>query len=190
MQKGQVQTFLSEILCNIHFDYEKCLQWITNLEIQFGYISIAQYIRVIEMLVFTREMKDELLALAFHKMNYSNYEYYFEECVLMKDLYQKIFLLMMVDFVADYLRNKTCRSTIHKDFIIWEVIARFYLEEHLRIEPHDLQFDDFNEHSAKHKIYRFFLNKNIDIQAKIDFHQNKLTYIETLHRYFSNYLNL
>lgn len=169
--------FISEIVQQLHFNFDQCYSWIENLEQKFGYISMAQYIRITEMLNFERESKDKLLHLAFEKMDYGNYESFFELSYNIPDLYQKIFLLIMIEYVADYLKKKS--------FIVWEVIARYYMEEHLRLCPYDFQLDDIgSDHSSKKRIYNFFKYKNIDLQAKLNFYAQSPTIFEMIMQYF------
>ena len=85
---------LESIVQNINFDYENCLCWIQNFNGQFGYITMAQYVRIIESKPFCRITKDELLRIAMLKMDFGCYENFFVFSKDMSELYQKIFLLI------------------------------------------------------------------------------------------------
>jgi hypothetical protein len=181
MNPISVRNHLSDIVQILNFNYDQCLSWIENFDSKFGYVSMAQYIRVVEMLNLEREQKDKLLRLAFDKMDYGNYEMFFEMSFNIAELYQKIFLLIMIEYVADYLKRKS--------FIVWEVIARYYMEEHLRLDPNDFQLDDYgSDFSSKRKIYLFFTKKNIDLQEKLNFHTQTPSFFEMIMQYFNQTL--
>jgi hypothetical protein len=168
---------LVELVKNINYNYEQCLHWIIHLQEKFGYITLGHYIRIIEMQEFCREMKDNLLIRAFKKMDYSVYEDFFESPKSLNDLYQRIFILMMIEYVSQYLRLQT--------FFIWEVIAKFYIEEHLRLLPFDFQLiDSSNVHSTKNKIYRFFEDREINLQQKISIYIPHSSMYDSIMDYF------
>lgn len=141
----------------VNFDTLK--DYVLNSNVKFGYISIANFIRNTEMMDIERHEKDILLSFALRKMDYGKYETFFSESMNLHDLYQKIFLLIMIEYVSDYLNIK--------NFIVWNVIARYYVEEHIRLSPHDFNLQTCSSSTPKGKIYAFFVKKNIDIQSKL-----------------------
>lgn len=175
MEKKKI--LISELVQMIQFNFDQVFQWLTTLDAKFGYISMAQYIRIIETLDMERGQKDILLNIAFEKMDYGNYETFFSFSHDLNDLYQKIFLLIMIEYVSEYVKKKS--------LIVWEVIGRYYIEEHFRLCPYDQQLDDIgSEQSSKRKIYKFFVKKNIDLQAKLNFFTQSPTLFEMVMQYF------
>ena len=173
----QTKSILRSIVQNINMDYEQCLTWIINFEQKFGYVTLGHYIRLIEMREFCREMKDQLLHCAFKKMDYGIYEDFFESPKTLHQLYQKIFMLMMIEYIGQYLGLQ--------NYIVWEVIAKFYIDEHLRLLPFDYQlFDGSNFHSTKNKIYRFFDSKGINLQHKISIYIPQSSMYDSIVEYF------
>jgi hypothetical protein len=165
------------VFSNLHFNFEQCLEWIENFDGKFGYISMAEYIRIVEMLSFDRQSKDQILNKAFDKMDYGNYENFFRMSYNINELYQKIFLVIMIEYVTDYLKKPS--------FIVWEVVARYYMEEHIRIQPYDLSLDDMGyEPTSKHRIFKFFKSKKIDLQQKLDFYTKNPTLFSMIMEYF------
>lgn len=170
---------ISDMVHLYQFKFEQIYEWIINLESKFGYISMGQFIRIIETIDLEREQKDSLLNIAYDKMDYGNYESYFQLSYDIQELYQKIFLLMMIEFVADYIKKKS--------YIVWEVIARYYMEEHVRFCPYDNRLDDLGSNqSSKGRIYNFFLKKNIDLQGKFNFLTQSPSMFEMVLQYFYN----
>jgi hypothetical protein len=168
---------ITDLVKLIQCNFEQISEWVIHIEQKFGYISIAQYIRIIEVLNLSREEKDKLLSLALDKMDYANYESYFEYSHDLGDLHQKVFILIMLEYVSDYLKKK--------NWIVWEVIAKYYIEEHLRLCPWDINLDDFgSENTPKRRIYNFFLKKNIDIQTKVNIYTQTPTLFEMIIHYF------
>lgn len=184
-EQDNLRMHLQDIVKNKNFNYDKCLEWIVNYDQKFGYITMACYIRIIEMKEFCRSMKDELLKCVIQKMNFSNYENFFGMCRDINELYQKIFMLMMVEQVILYIHGlspqKDCK---YPSFIVWEVIARYFIEEYFRLSPHDTQLNTTSDYSNKSKIYDFFKNKNIDIQEKMNLFTQKKTFYESIIEYF------
>jgi len=184
-----LRTHLQEIVKNKNFNYEQCLDWIINYNEKFGYITMACYIRIIEMKEFCRSMKDELLRCAIQKMNFSQYENFFSMNRDINELYQKIFMLMMVEQVVLYIHSlvpELTKDKKHVSFIVWEVIARYFIEEFYRLSPHDMQMNlkNVDDFTNKSKIYHFFLTKNIDLQDKINLYTQKKTFYESIIEYF------
>lgn len=177
---SQTQNYIksSDIVQLIQWNYEQIYDWVNLIDQKFGYISMSQYIRIIECLNLSRQEKDILLKVALDKMDYAKYESYFEYSHDLGDLYQKLFILIMIEYVSDYLRKKS--------YIVWEVIAKYYIEEHLRLSPCDLRLDDFGstDTTPKRKIYKFFCEKNIDIQTKVNMYTQTPTLFEMVIQYF------
>jgi hypothetical protein len=192
---------LQNIIQNINFDYEQCLEWIRAFDGKFGYITMAQYIRIIESKPFTRREKDHLLRNAMIKMDFGCYENFFIPSQTIPDLYQKIFMLIMIEYLFDYMtqeiqveerRIEETRSYFYQHkplvkfstFIVWEVIARYFIEEHQRLSPYEIQMFNSNEYSSLRKIYDFFLTKNIDLQEKMNYYIQKESFFESIVNYF------
>ena len=172
---------LESIVLNINFDYENCITWIYNFEGKFGYITMAQYIRIIESKPFHRMAKDDLLMKAMAKMDFGCYENFFVPSKTIPELYQKIFMLIMIEYLFDYMSS---RNNKLESYIVWEVIARYFIEEHQRLSPYDFDMNNSNEHSSKRKIYNFFLTKNVDLQEKMNYHTQQQTLFEGIINYF------
>ena len=151
-------------------------EYVSNPSLRFGYISVANFIRSTEMMDIERREKDALLSCALGKMDYGKYETFFEESRNINDLYQKIILLTMIEYVSNYLNMK--------NFIVWEVIARYYIEEHLRLCPYDFWLQSFSSTTPKGKIYSFFIKKNIDIQSKLHIYTHIPSFFEMIVSYF------
>jgi hypothetical protein len=191
-----IKTFLQEIVKNVNYNYEQCLEWIINCTNKFGYVTMACYIRIIEMKEFCRNMKDELLKLALVNMNFGNYENFFSMCKDVNELYQKIFMLMMIEQVFMYMKN-LCNTLAeqkkYESYIVWEVIGRYFIEEYYRLCPHE-NFETGNERSnqntmdlsCKSKIYHFFQTKNIDLHDKMKLHTKQKNFYESIIEYFYN----
>jgi hypothetical protein len=169
---------LQSMVQNINFNYEDCVFWINNFNGRFGYITIAQYIRIIETKSFCRLAKDDLLIRAFSKMDFGSYENFFASSKTLQELNQKIFMLIMVEYAFEHINKK------ESSYIIWEVIARYYIEEYQRLIPYDFEMNTSNEHSSKNKIYNFFLTKNIDLQEKMNHYTHHKTFFENIIDYF------
>lgn len=168
---------LRSIVQNINMDYEQCLNWIIHFDQKFGYVTFGHYIRLIEMREFCREKKDDLLRRAFKKMDYGIYDDFFESSKTLHQLYQKVFILLMIEYVSQYLGIET--------FIVWEVIAKYYIEEHLKLLPFDFQLiDGSNHHSTKNKIFRFFQEKDINLQHKISIYVPNSSMYDSIIEYF------
>lgn len=177
MQKRQTRNILSEIVKNVNYDYDQCLNWIIHFEDNFGFSTLGHYIRIIEMKEFCREMKDQLLIQAFRKMDYSMYEDFFESPKSLNDLYQRVFMLMMIEYLSIYLQVQT--------FIVWEVIAKYYIDEHLRLSPFDFQLiDSSNVSSTKNKIFRFFNERQINLQHKVSIYVPNSSMYDSIIEYF------
>jgi hypothetical protein len=170
---------LNNIVQNINYDYEKCMEWLTHFNDNFGYITMAQYIRIIESKSFTREEKDELLKIAILKMDFGCYENYFIESKNISELYQKIFMLITIEYIFDYISSHQEKKITN--YIIWQVIAKYFVEEHQRLMPYDYcDMIDSNPYSSRRKIFDFFLNKNIDIQDKMNHHIKRNTFFGSI----------
>ena len=173
---------LQSMVQNINFDYDDCLKWINNFDGKFGYITMAQYIRIIESKSFCRVSKDELLKRASWKMDFGCYENFFSPSNDIPELNQKIFMLIMIEYVFEHI-NTNKKDT---SYIVWEVIARYYIEEYQRLSPYDFDMKIANEHSSKRKIYNFFISKNIDLQDKMNYYTHRKTLFENIINYFYN----
>jgi hypothetical protein len=171
---------LSNIIQNINFSLDECKTWIRHFEEEFGYITMAHYIRVIESRNFDREEKNELLGLAIRKLNFSIYEGFFESCRNLDQLYQKIFMLIMIQHVFEYFHIQS--------YFVWMVIARYYIEEHHLLSKDD-SICDYNPDTNKGKIFWFFKKKNIDLQEKFEYHQQKPNLFEFIVNYFKSHSN-
>lgn len=171
---------LGSIVQNINFDYEDCLEWILNFNEKFGYITMAQYIRIIESKSFCRVAKDDLLRRAISKMDFGCYENFFSSSKNISELHQKIFMLIMIEYVFEYINNDKTKTS----YIVWEVIARYFIEEYQRLSPYDFDMNNSNEHSSKSKIYNFFKRKNIDLQQKMDYYAHHKSLFENIMDYF------
>ena len=172
---------LESIVQNINFDYEKCITWIYNFDEKFGYITMSQYIRIIESKSFHRMAKDDLLMKAVSKMDFGCYENFFVPSKNITELYQKIFMLIMIEYLFDYISRMDKKIS---SYIVWEVIARYYIEEHMRLSPYDMEMNDSNSYSSKRKIFDFFLTKNIDLQDKINILTQRTNLFEGIIQYF------
>jgi hypothetical protein len=172
---------LESIVLNINFDYDNCISWIYKFEGKFGYITMAQYIRIIESKSFHRMAKDDLLMKAMAKMDFGCYENFFVPSKNIPELYQKIFMLIMIEYLFDYMSS---RNNKLESYIVWEVIARYFIEEHQRLSPYEFDMNNSNEHSSIRKIYNFFLSKNIDLQEKMNYHTQHQTLFEGIINYF------
>jgi hypothetical protein len=205
---------LQSIVQNINFDYEQCLEWIIHFDAKFGYITMAQYIRIVESKPFCRLAKDDLLRRAMIKMDFGCYENFFIASNTIPELYQKIFMLIMIEYLFDYMSQaasqsshtgnaqrqeqgqehgksrESTKSIRFSTFIVWEVIARYFIEEHQRLSPYDPQVFDSNEHSSLRKIYDFFLTKNIDLQDKMNYYIQKESFFESIVNYFYHSRNV
>jgi hypothetical protein len=145
---------LVQIIKNMTFSFQEAKLWIEEFEFEFGYITMAHYIRIIETKDFDRFEKDQLLGLAIKKMNFSIYEGFFDSCKNLEQLYQKIFMIMMIQHVFEYFHIQS--------YFIWMVIAKFYKEEHSFLSPNDPIWD-YNSDTNKGKIGWFFKKKGINI---------------------------
>lgn len=185
---------LQNIIQNINFSYEQCLEWIKTFDSKFGYITMSQYIRIIESKPFTRMEKDYLLRNAIIKMDFGCYENFFIPSPTIPNLYQKIFMLIMIEYLFDYITAQMKEETRNyfypnkesklSTFIVWEVIARYFIEEHQRLSPYEIQMFNSNEYSSLRKIYDFFLTKNIDLQEKMNYYIQKESFFESIVNYF------
>jgi hypothetical protein len=184
---------LQSIVQHINFDYDQCLEWIIHFDGKFGYISMAEYIRMIESKPFCRLAKDDLLRRAMIKMDFGCYENFFIACNTIPELYQKIFMLIMIEYLFDYISQEAIisrKSVRFSTFIVWEVIARYFIEEHQRLSPYDHYIFNSNEHSSLRKIYDFFLRKNIDLQDKMNYYIQKESFFESIVNYFYHNRNV
>jgi hypothetical protein len=185
---------LQNIIQNINFDYEQCLKWIIHFEDKFGYITMSEYIRIIEAKPFCRIAKDDLMRRAMVKMDFGCYENFFIPSKNITELYQKIFMLMMIEYLFEYMSQTTSEYYVttkrFTTFIIWEVIAKYFIEEHQRLSPYDHNMNNSNEHSSLRKIYEFFLSKNIDLQDKMNYHIQKESFFESIINYFHQNRNV
>jgi len=172
---------LQHIVQHINYDYEKCLDWINHFNGKFGYITFAYYVRMIESRPFCRPAKNDLLILAMMKMDFGCYENFFIESKNISELYQKIFMLIMIE---NLFENFSCSTKNLQSFIIWEVIAKYFIEEHQRLLPFDFEMNNSNHHSTKRKIFDFFLKKNINLQDKMNLYLKKDTFFDSIINYF------
>ena len=166
----------------MNFDYEQSLEWIKNFDGKFGYITMSQYIRIIESKPFSRLAKDDLLMRSMTKMDFGCYENFFIPSKNITELYQKIFMLIMIEYLFDYMSRSSTK--IFSTYIVWEVIAKYFIEEHQRLFPYEHRMNDSNEHSSLRRIYEFFLSKNIDLQDKMNHHIQKESFFESIVNYF------
>jgi hypothetical protein len=171
-----------QIVENYNYDFGQCLKWISEFQEQFGYITMANYIKMIETKPFIREEKDNLLNLAMNKMDFGCYENFFEPCKSINELYQKMFLLMSIELSFEYISKKTKKEK--KTFIIWQVVAKYFIEEFQNLTPFDYQITDQSEHTSSKKIVDFFKSKDIDINQKRNEHTNQYPLFEYITRYF------
>lgn len=174
---------LQKIVQNINYDYEQCLQWMIDFDGKFGYITMSQYIRIIESKSFCRLAKDDLMRRAMMKMDFGCYENFFSASHHISELYQKIFMLIMIEYVFDYINNGS-KNQKFTTFIIWEVIAKYFVEEHQRLCPYEYDMNNSNEYSSLRKIYDFFQSKNIDLQDKMNHHVQKDSFLLSIINYF------
>ena len=79
-------------------------------------------------------------------------------------------------------REYKSSNKIFSTFMVWEVIAKYFIEEHQRLNPYDYNMINSNEYSSIRKIYEFFLSKNIDLQ-------DKMNYLIQTAQFVKNYLN-
>lgn len=171
-----------QIVQNYNFDYEKSLNWITNFQESFGYITMANYVKMIESKPFIRDQKDCLLQMAMNKMDFGCYENFFEECRNINELNQKMFLLMSIELSFDYISRKYQKEK--KTYIIWEVVAKYYIEEHQKLLPYEYQITDQTDHTSSQKIIHFFRSKGIDIHQKRDQYMKKPNMFDYITKYF------
>ena len=185
---------LQNIVQNINFDYEQCLEWIIHFDGNFGYVTMSEYIRIIESKPFCRIAKDDLMRRAMVKMNFGCYENFFIPSKNIPELYQKIFMLMMIEYLFEYMSQSISEYHVttkrFTTFIVWEVIAKYFIEEHQRLSPYDHNMNNSNEHSSLRKIYEFFLSKNIDLQDKMNYHIQKESFFESIINYFHQNRNV
>ena len=168
---------LVQIVQNMNFSYEEAQRWLENFPYEFGFITMAHYIRMLETKNFDRYEKDCLLRLAITKLNFSCYEGFFEPCKNIDQLYQKIFMIIMIQYVFEYFH---CSN-----YFVWIVIGKYYIEEHDALCPEDSIFDG-NPDSNKGKIYWFFRRKNIDLQEKFEYHQKRSNLFDFVIHYFKS----
>lgn len=183
----QRKQILQSIVQNINFDYDQSLEWINHFDGKFGYITMSQYIRIIESKSFCRLAKDDLLMRAMTKMDFGCYENFFIPSKNITELYQKIFMLIMIEYLFDYMSRSASRYSskqVFSTFIVWEVIGKYFIEEHQRLFPYEHKMNNSNEHSSLRKIYEFFLSKNIDLQDKMNYHIQKESFFESIVNYF------
>jgi hypothetical protein len=160
MSQNERKKVLKSIIQNSNFGFEECRIWLMNFDFKFGFITMAHYIRLIEGKDFNRDQKDELLKTAISMMDFSCYEGYFDASKSIEQLYQKIFMVMSIQFVFEYFYQQS--------YFVWLVLAKYYIDEHNLLSPHDPHIWDMNEETNKGKIYWFFKRRNIDLQEKLD----------------------
>jgi hypothetical protein len=91
----------------------------------------------------------------------------------------------MIEHVLEYIKSLSPNSkTKISSYIVWEVIARYYIEEHFRFYPYDFQMFNKDEHSPKQRIFKFFQSKNINLQDKINLYTQQKTFYESIVEYF------
>ena len=106
MNNNNRKEIYQQIVQNYSFQYEQCLNWITEFRDKFGYITMANYIKMMESKPFIREQKDSLLQIAMNKMDFGCYENFFETSRNINELNQKMFLLMSIELSFDYISKK------------------------------------------------------------------------------------
>jgi hypothetical protein len=153
-----------EIVKIYNLNYEDCLNWISNFEYDFGYITMASFIRMIEMKTLERQEKDHLLLIGMSKMNFGCYENFFELSHDIQDLNQKMFMIMSIDLSFDYISKRF--NTNKKTYIVWEVIGKYYREEYQRLCPFEslCDIDSEGNNTSRVKIAKFFSSKGIQIE--------------------------
>jgi hypothetical protein len=179
----QQKYFYKQIISNFNYDFDSCLEWMKILDKNFGYISFAQYIRIIEGKDFTRDSKDILFDLAYQKLDFGYYENFFEPSKSINELNQKMFLIMSIEILIDYLGKKN-KNKKYQSFIIWEVIAKYYIQEHKNLVPYDNYLFSTQEYSSMGKIYNFFKQKDIDIQEKMNLLNKQPSFYKNILNYF------
>ena len=182
MNNNNRKEIYQQIVQNYSFQYEQCLNWITEFRDKFGYITMANYIKMMESKPFIREQKDSLLQIAMNKMDFGCYENFFETSRNINELNQKMFLLMSIELSFDYISKKYKKEK--KTYIVWEVIAKYYIEEYEKLCPYDYQISDQTDYTSSKKIVQFFKSKDIDIQQKRNEYIQKPNMFEYITKYF------